>query len=71
MQGAATKAMPLRIGEERQRSRRPRAAATACGGWPFAREAFKAIADLRGQTSLPREVQKARHDARIHFSAAC
>ena len=37
MQGGATRAMPGRIGEERRRCRRPRAAATACGGWPFAR----------------------------------
>jgi len=40
MPGAATKAMPLRIGEERRRRRRPRAAATARGGCPFARDAL-------------------------------
>jgi hypothetical protein len=64
MQGAATKAMPLRIGEERQRRRRPRAAATACGGWPFARDASEGRESLlrphgtasrraKGQTRRP------------------
>ena len=33
--------MPGRIGEERRRRRRPCAAATACGGWPFARDALQ------------------------------
>src|SRR5438876_6002438 len=71
MQGGATKAMPLRIGEERRRRRRPRAAATACGGWPFALEILETkpvllrsdLACLRpakGQTRRPHP-----------FSAAC
>src|SRR6266542_3587251 len=51
--------------EERQRRRRLRAAATACGGRPFAREASKPISDFltpalsasrdaKGQTRRPR-----------------
>src|SRR5206468_12567446 len=40
--GPAAKALPLRIGEERGRGRRPRAAATPCGGWPFARDTLRA-----------------------------
>ena len=71
MQGAATKAMPLRIGEERRRRRRPRAAATARGGWPLARNDSKAMTFLIMRASLRRDLQKARHDARIHFSAPC
>jgi hypothetical protein len=71
MQGDATKAMPGRIGEERRRRRRPRAAATACGGWPFARDAFQEKRSLCENSSLRRDLQKARHDTRIHFSAAC
>jgi hypothetical protein len=46
MPGAATKAMPLRIGEERRRRRRPRAAATVYGGWPFACDAFREMTFL-------------------------
>ena len=69
MQGGATRAMPGRIGEERRRRRRPRAATTACGGWSFA--PVQARSFLFERTFLRRELQKARHDARIHFSAAC
>jgi len=71
MPGDATKAMPGRIEEERRRRRRPRAAATACGVWPFARDAFQENSLLSEKSSLRRELQKARHDSRIHFSAAC
>jgi len=71
MQGGATKAMPGRIGEERRRRRRPRAAATACGGWPFARDAIQARNILDEESHQRRELQKASHDTRIHFSAAC
>ena len=52
MQGGATRAMPLRIGEERRRRRRPRAAATACGGWPFAPDSVPAKRYLSKQASL-------------------
>ncbi len=51
--------------------RRPRAAATACGGWSFAPGAFQVRSFLCERTFLRRELQKARHDARIHFSAGC
>jgi len=47
------------------------AAATACGGWPFARGAFDEKSLHCEKSSLRRELQKARHDTRIHFSAAC
>src|SRR6266545_1881857 len=70
MQGDATKAMPGLIGEERRRRRRPRAAATACGGWPFARDAYQEKRSLCENSSLRRELQKARHDTRIHFSGS-
>jgi hypothetical protein len=47
------------------------AAATACGGWPFARDAFQERTLLCEKSSFCHELQKVSHDTRIHFSAAC
>src|SRR5438552_16887536 len=58
LQGGATRAMPGRIGEERRRRRRPCAAATACGGWPFAPDSIAAKRFLLKKTSLASRVAK-------------
>jgi processive 1,2-diacylglycerol beta-glucosyltransferase len=58
MPGAATTAMPGRIAEERQRRRRPRAAATACGGWSFAGDAFTAITRFSRRDFLASQTAK-------------
>src|SRR5262252_295607 len=71
MQGDATMAMPGCIGEERRRSRRSRAAATACGGGLFAGDSVTIPTQLPEETITRRKMQKARHDTRIPFSAAC
>jgi hypothetical protein len=71
MQGAATQAMPLRIVEEWQRRRRPRAAATPWGGRPFARGDWKRKEQRTARKVGRREMQKAGRDARIHFSTGC
>jgi hypothetical protein len=71
MQGAATQAMPGRIVEERQRRRRPRAAATPWGGRLFARGDSKER-NLKVDCALGRRwMQKAGRDARIHFPTGC
>jgi len=71
MQGDATMAMLNASARSGNAADGPRAAATACGGGLFARDARRRRREATDDCSTRRDKQKVRRDARIHFPASC